>query len=81
MLCFLFDFLLFSCIGSIQCFRYADVKTCMFVSCVHHVAVLNVAFCMICSLSMLVEDERGDHMKEPYARTAHDCLVGSHEML
>ena len=30
--------------------------------CVHHVAVLNVVFCMTCSLLMLVEDESGDHM-------------------
>ena len=30
--------------------------------CVHHVAVLYAAFCMTCSLLMLVEDERGDHM-------------------
>ena len=30
----------------------------MFVSCVHHAAVLNAAFCMTCSLLMLVEDER-----------------------
>ena len=27
---------------------------CMFVSCVHYVAVLNAAFCMTCSLLMLV---------------------------
>ena len=40
----------------------------MFVSCVHHVAVLNAAFCMTCSLLMLVEDARGDHMKEAYSR-------------
>ena len=40
----------------------------MFVSCVHHVAVLNAAFCMICSLLMLVEDARGDHMEEAYSR-------------
>ena len=41
---------------------------CMFVSCVHPVAVLNVAFCMACSLLMLVEDARGDHMEEEYSR-------------
>ena len=33
----------------------------MFVSCVHPVAVLNAAFCMTCSLLILIEDERGDH--------------------
>ena len=41
---------------------------CMFVSCVHPVAVLNAAFCMTYSLLMLVEDARGDHMKELYSR-------------
>ena len=39
---------------------------CMFVSCVHPVAVLN-AFCMTCRLLMLVEDARGDHMEEAYS--------------
>ena len=34
-------------------------RCCMFVSCVHPVAVLNAAFCMTCSLLMLVEDGRG----------------------
>ena len=29
---------------------------CLLVSCVHPVAVLNAAFCMTCSLLMLVED-------------------------
>ena len=29
--------------------------------CVHPVAVLNAAFCMTCSLLMLVEDAIGDH--------------------
>ena len=38
------------------------------VSCVHPVAVCNAAFCMTCSLLMLVEDERGDHMEEAYSR-------------
>ena len=30
------------------------MRCCMFVSCVHPVAVLNAAFCMTCSLLMLV---------------------------
>ena len=38
------------------------------VSCVHPVAVLNAAFCMTCSLLMLVEDARGNHMVETYSR-------------
>ena len=42
-------------------FRHADV-VCL---CKHPVAVLNAAaFCMTCSLLMLVEDARGDHMEE-----------------
>ena len=39
---------------------------CMFVS--FHVAVLNAVFCMTCSLLMLIEDARGDHMGEAYSR-------------
>ena len=47
-------------------FRHADVY--VFVSCVHPVAVLNAAFGMSCSLLMLVEYARGDHMEEAYSR-------------
>ena len=32
----------------------SSCKCCMFVSCVHYVAVLNTAFCMTCSLLMLI---------------------------
>ena len=38
-----------------------SVSSCrcsMFVSCVHPVAVLNAAFCMTCSLLMLVDEAR-----------------------
>ena len=48
-----------------------NVSSCrcyMFVSCVHPAAVLNAAFCITCSLLMLVEDARGDHMEEAYSR-------------
>ena len=46
---------------------------CMFVSCVHPMAVLNAAFCMTCSLLMLVEDARGDHMEQrTYRRSLFD---------
>ena len=45
---------------------------CMFVSCVHSVAVLNAEFCMTCSLLKLVEDARGDHMKEAYPRAGNN---------
>ena len=41
----------------------SSCRCCMFVSCVHPVAVLNAAFCMTCSLLMLVED-----MEEAYSR-------------
>ena len=44
-------------------------RCCMFVSCVHSVAVLNAVFCMTCSLLMLVEDAIGDHIEEAYSRT------------
>ena len=43
-------------------------RCCMFVSCVHPVAVLNDAFCMTCSLLMLVEDAIGDHIEGAYSR-------------
>ena len=46
----------------------SSCKCCMFVSCVYPVSVLSAAFCMTCSLLMLVEDARGDHMEEAYFR-------------
>ena len=46
----------------------SSCRYCVFVSCVHPVAVLNAAFCMTCSLLMPVEDERGDHMEEAYSK-------------
>ena len=39
----------------------SSCRCCMFVSCVHPVAVLNAAFCMTCILLMLVEDAIGSH--------------------
>ena len=48
--CFLFVFCAWSCrcscMGSMS---VSSCRCCMFVSCVHHVAVLNAAFCMTCS--------------------------------
>ena len=41
----------------------------MFVTCVHPVALLNAAFCMFCSLLILVNNARGDHIEEEYSRT------------
>ena len=45
----------------------SSCRCCMFVSCVHPVAVLNAVFCMNYSLLMLVEDARDDHMEEAYS--------------
>ena len=49
-----------------------SVSSCMccmlVVLCASSVAVLNAAFCMTCSLLMLVKDARGDHMEEAYSR-------------
>ena len=50
-----------SCMGSVS------VSQMLYV-CVHPGAVLNAAFCMTCSLLMLVKDARGDHMEEAYSR-------------
>ena len=41
---------------------------CCMLTCVHHVTALNAAFCMTCSLLMLVEDAIGDHTEEAYSR-------------
>ena len=49
-----------SCMGSMS---ISSCRCCMFVPCVHPMGVLNTAFCMTCSLLMLVEDERGDQME------------------
>ena len=57
----------------------SSCRCCMFVSCVHPVAVLNAAFCMTCSLLMLVEDAIGDHTEEAYPRAGF--FIGSHECL
>ena len=62
-----------SCMGSLS---VSSCRCCMFVSCVHPVAVLNAAFCMTCSLLMLVEDLRGDHMEEEYSIAG--LIVSSH---
>ena len=43
-------------------FRHADVI------CLCLVFILNPAFCITCSLLMLVEDARSDHMEEAYSR-------------
>ena len=43
-------------------FRHVDVV------CLCLVVVLNVVFCMTCSLLMLVKDAIGDHIEEAYSR-------------
>ena len=48
-------------------FRHADVVVCLCLMCIL-MAVLNAVFCMTCSLLMMVEDARGDHMEEAYSR-------------
>ena len=48
----------------------SSCRCCIFVSCVHHMAVLNAAFCMTCNLLMLVEDARGDYIEEVYSRAS-----------
>ena len=58
-----------SCMGRLN---VSSCRCCMYVSRVHPVPVLNAAFCMICSLLMLFEDARGDHMEEAYSRV---CLL------
>ena len=46
----------------------SSCRCCMFVSCVHHVAGLNAAFCMTCNLLMLFEHARGNHKEEANSR-------------
>ena len=48
----------------------SSCQCCKFVSYVHPVEVLNAAFCMTCSLLMLVEDARDDHIEEAYSRAS-----------
>ena len=46
----------------------SSCRCCMIVSCMHLMAVLIAACCMICSLLMLVEDAIGGHTEEAYSR-------------
>ena len=63
MLCFYYDAWNCRCSCMVS-MSVSSCRCCMFVSCGHHVAVLNTAFCMTCCLLMLVEDARGNHMEE-----------------
>ena len=55
--------------GKHECF--SSCRCCMFVSCVHPVAVRNAAFCMTCNLLMVVEDARRGILQS----RCHDCLI------
>ena len=61
------------CVGDVMdvMFSVCIVRRCMFVSCVYPVSVLNTAFCMTCSLLMLVENAIGG----PYRRGILQSLV------
>ena len=49
-------------IWEVEMFRLADfLNLCLM--------CILCQFCMTCSLLLLVEDERGDHKKEPYSRS------------
>ena len=48
----------------------SSCRCCMFVSCVHPVQALRAAFCITCSLLVLVGDAIGDHMDEAYSGSA-----------
>ena len=63
-----------SCMGSMS--KLSSCRCCMFVSCVHHVVVLNAAFCMTCRLLMRADDGRGI-----FQSRSHDCLIDNHEHL
>ena len=57
----------------------SSCRCCMFVLCVHPVAVLNAAFCMTCSLLVLDEDATGNNMEEAPDNTAYtrcSCYSG-----
>ena len=68
---------LLMCGGSVRSILLLPLvaRCCKFVSDVHPVAVHNAAFCMICSLLMLVEDARGDHIEETYSRCTIDTNI------
>ena len=59
-------------------------RCCMLVSCVHPVQAIRAAFCMTCSLLMVVGDAIGGHMDEAYSRVglmAHGRHIGDHTCL
>ena len=65
-----------SCMGSMS---VSSCRCCMIVYCVHPVAFLNNAFCMTCSLLMLIEDLRGDHIEDVTpTHTTHSISSTAH---
>ena len=52
--------------GECECFVMQMLYVCVFCA---SVADLKAAFCMTCSLLMLVEEAIGDHTEEAYSRT------------
>ena len=56
--------------GECECFVMQMLYVCVLcASCgSSQCCVLNAAFCMTCSLLMLVEDAIGDHTEEAYSR-------------
>ena len=55
---------------------FSSCRCCMFLTCVHPVAVFNAEVYMTCSLLMLVEDARGDHEEEAFSFVgSHDCIL------
>ena len=59
----------------VRCMGSVSVVIQMLYVCVNPVAVLNASFCMTCSLLILVEDERGDHMEEASSRPGHITVL------
>ena len=61
---------------SLRCFGvvvfFSSCMCCVFMSCVHAVAVLNAAFCIVWCLLKFVEDVRGNHVD--YAHSMVWCL-------
>ena len=51
--------------GKYECL---SCRCCMLVSCEHLVAVHNAAICMTCSLLILIEGARVNHVEEAYSR-------------
>ena len=58
--------------GKCECFV---MHMSMFLFCVHPVTALNAAFCMTCSVLMLIEDARGDYTEEAYSRAGLMLLL------